>query len=131
MLVLTGLNEKLSLGAEEERQEQTGFVLPEKHETRLTRKEQRGKVLYEYYCALCHGNSGEADGFNSFTLSKAPKKHSDASFMATISDAYIRQIIKEGGASQELSPLMPPWSKVLSDKDISDLVLFIRTLAQP
>ncbi|MEE8399136.1 MAG: cytochrome c [Desulfobacterales bacterium] len=119
-----------SLNAEDRPQDESGFVLPEEHETGLTNKEKRGSVLYGYYCALCHGDSGKGDGFNSFSLSTAPAEHADASYMDTLSDSYIRMVIKNGGASQERSPLMPSWGAVLNDKQISYLITFIRTLAQ-
>lgn len=130
-IFLMEFNEQLSFSAEEEEQEPSAFALPEKHETGLTRKEQRGKVFYEYYCVLCHGSAGKGDGFNSFTLSTAPAKHADASYMDPLSDSYIRLVIKKGGASQGRSPLMPPWGNVLDDKEISYLISFIRTLAHP
>lgn len=130
ILILMGLIGRLSLRAEEHRPRPSGFVLPQKHKSTLTRSEQRGRVLYEYYCALCHGKRGAADGFNSFTLSKLPKKHTDATYMATLSDTQIQLIIREGGAALGLSPESPPWGGVLADREILDLTAFIRTLSR-
>ncbi len=107
------------------------FVLPQKHTTSLTREEQRGQLSYVYYCALCHGNTGNADGFNSYNLSIPAAKHSDATVMATLSDSQIQQIIRDGGPSLGRSPLMPPWGGILKDKELSDITAFIRTLALP
>ncbi len=106
----------------------SGFVLPRKHETSLTREERRGKGLYEYYCALCHGKTGNADGFNSYNLNPPPAKHTDTTLMATLSDAQIQKIIREGGASMGRSPQMPPWGNVLTEREIADITAFIRTL---
>lgn len=131
LMVLTGLDNQISIGADKHQSERRGFLLPQKHKTSLTREEQRSKVLYEYYCALCHGKRGEADGFNSFSLSVQPTKHSSATLMATLSDAQIHQIIREGGAALGRSPQMPPWGGVLTDQEISNLTVFIRTLAEP
>jgi mono/diheme cytochrome c family protein len=117
--------------AEEHLPEQSGFVLPQKHMTSLTREEQHGKVLYEYYCVLCHGMTGEGDGFNSFSLSTPPARHADATFMGTLSDTQIQLVIREGGSALGRSPQMPPWGRVLTDQEISDMTAFIRTLAQP
>ncbi len=117
--------------AEEHLSEQSGFVLPQKHLTSLTREEQRGKVLYEYYCALCHGKTGEGDGFNSFNMSTPPARHTDAILMGTLSDTQIQLVIREGGSALGRSPQMPPWGGVLTDQEISDLTVFIRTLAKP
>ena len=117
--------------AEEHLPEQSGFVLPQKHMTSLTREEQHGKVLYEYYCVLCHGKTGEGDGFNSFNLSTPPARHADATFMGTLSDTQIQLVIREGGSVLGRSPQMPPWGRVLTDQEISNMTAFIRTLAQP
>jgi cytochrome c oxidase cbb3-type subunit 3 len=117
--------------AEEHLSEQSGFVLPQKHLTSLTREEQRGKVLYEYYCTLCHGKTGEGDGFNSFNMSTPPARHADAILMGTLSDTQIQLVIREGGSALGRSPQMPPWGRVLTDQEISDLTVFIRTLAKP
>lgn len=35
-----------------------GFLLPQKLKSTLTPAEQKGQVLYAYYCALCHGKTG-------------------------------------------------------------------------
>lgn len=129
--VLTGCNKQSTLSSEEHQPERAGFILPQKHTTSLTREEQRGQVLYEYYCVLCHGQTGEADGFNSFSLNTQPARHADATVMATLSDTQIQLIIRDGGPALERSPEMPPWGGVLTNKEISDLTDYIRTLAKP
>ncbi len=47
------------------------------------------------------------------------------SFILTVSFQF------EGGSALERSPQMPPWGGVLTDQEISDLTVFIRTLAKP
>jgi mono/diheme cytochrome c family protein len=130
LLISPGAGEQISGGSPENELDQAGFVLPQKHESRLTLAEQRGQALYEYYCALCHGKTGHADGFNSYSLATTPAKHADASLMATVSDTQIQRIIKEGGAVMGLSPQMPPWGGVFTDEQIADLTTYIRTLAK-
>lgn len=122
MLVLTGCSE--------EHEGRSGFVLPQEHLTSLTREEQNGKILYDYYCSLCHGDKGDGDGFNSFNMSTPPARHTNATIMATLSDTQIQLVIREGGTALGRSPQMPPWGGVLTDKETSDLTAFIRTLAQ-
>jgi mono/diheme cytochrome c family protein len=106
------------------------FVLPQKHESRLTPAEQRGQALYEYYCYLCHGKTGKADDFNSYSLTTPPAKFADAAFMATLSDAQIKTVIKGGGPALGLPPQMPTWGGVLTDKQVDDVLSFIRTLSK-
>jgi len=108
----------------------SGFVLPQKPETQLTRAEQKGKALYEYYCALCHGKTGKGDGFNSYNLDPPPAKHADPARMKARSDSQLRIIIRKGGRGLGLSPLMPAWAETLTDKQVADLIAYIRTLSR-
>lgn len=110
--------------------EQPAFELPQKHKSLLTRTEERGEDLYQYYCALCHGKTGDADGFNSPQLTTPPAKHAEASLMNALSDAQIHRVIKEGGPSLGRSPQMPPWGGVLNDGQIADVTAFIRVLSR-
>lgn len=107
------------------------FSLPPAPDPELSREARRGKALYEYYCALCHGATGNADGFNAFNLRTPPTRHTDPILMGTLSDTQIRRIIREGGGALGRSPQMPPWGGVLGDREIADITAFIRTLAAP
>jgi mono/diheme cytochrome c family protein len=107
------------------------FALPQKHDSLLGRNEKRGRALYEYYCALCHGRKGDADGFNATNLKTPPMRHTDPILMGTLSDAQVQRVIKEGGQAVGRSAQMPPWGGVLKGQEIADLTAFIRTLAMP
>ncbi len=107
------------------------FVLPRKHDAGLSREAKLGRNLYGYYCAVCHGKGGNADGFNSFNLKTPPTRHTDSILMGTLSDAQIHRMIREGGGALGRSPQMPPWGGVLSDREIANVTAFIRTLAMP
>jgi mono/diheme cytochrome c family protein len=106
------------------------ILLPQKRTTLLSRAQLRGYAQYQFYCAACHGMRGNGDGINAKNLSIPPRRHSNASYMANLSDVYLSRVIKEGGTSQGLSPLMPPWGGVLSDKEILNLIAFLRILPE-
>lgn len=106
------------------------ILIPEKRTTLLSRAQRRGYASYQYYCAACHGKRGGGNGMNAKNLSVPPRRHNDAPYMANLSDAYLSGVIKAGGASQGLSPLMPPWGKVLSDGELLNLIAFIRILPE-
>ncbi len=108
---------------------QAGFELPQTHKNPLEPDVQMGSNLYAYYCAPCHGKTGEGDGFNSFQLTTPPAKHADATLMNALSDADMERVIKKGGPALGRSPLMPPWGGVLTDRQVADLVAFIRVLS--
>ncbi|KKL88221.1 hypothetical protein LCGC14_1926870, partial [marine sediment metagenome] len=104
------------------------ILLPQKRTILLGKTQLRGYASYQYYCAVCHGKGGGGNGSNAKNLSIPPRKHNDAPYMENLSDVYLSRIIKEGGASQGLSPLMPPWGGALSDEEISNLIAFLRIL---
>lgn len=106
------------------------ILLPEKRTTLLNRAQMRGYASYQYYCAACHGKRGGGNGINARNLSIPPRRHNDESYMANLTDANLIEVIMGGGSSQGLSPLMPPWGRVLSEEEILHLIAFIRILPE-
>ena len=92
---------------------------------------RRGRYLYEYYyCGACHGENGKGDGYNAQYLPQFPRDYSDAAYMAAKTDEELFDGIKGGGRSVGLSALFPAYGKTLSDREIRDLVAYIRSFAQ-
>ena len=87
-----------------------------------------GKVKYQTLCAACHGNSGRGDGPAAGGLNPKPADLSEAAFYQTVNDTYLVEIIKEGGSKLKKSPLMPAWRGALSDKDILNVIAYLRSL---
>lgn len=46
-------------------------------------------------------------------------------------DAQLTNVIKNGSAAEKLSPLMTGYSNMLNDKEIKDIIAFIRAVAVP
>ncbi len=86
-----------------------------------------GREVYRHYCQTCHGDSGAGDGFNAFNLDPRPRDFSEPAFQKK-TDADIRDAIRRGGAGVGLSPLMPPWGRTLSERQIDDVILYLHTL---
>jgi mono/diheme cytochrome c family protein len=78
-----------------------------------------GADLYKTNCILCHGETGEAD-------TPAGKTFKAASFNTPDglkkTDSELAVIIKNG------KDKMPPWSDVLTDDQVKDVIAYIRTL---
>ena len=91
----------------------------------------KGATLYAANCASCHGPRGDGDGPTAAALTPKPAKHHDGAYMNTLTNEHLFQVIKEGGPSVGKSPLMAPWGGMLSDKQIWDVVAFVRSLAAP
>ena len=89
-----------------------------------------GKAKYDANCVGCHGATGKGDGAAAAALNPKPGDMTDGKAMKALSDKYLFDIIKNGGASQKKSPIMPGSGKKFNDQEISDMVAYIRSLAK-
>jgi mono/diheme cytochrome c family protein len=90
-----------------------------------------GKKVYAQYCATCHGDTGKGDGPGGANLTIKPQNLADGRIMNALPDHMLVRAIGEGPQSIGLSNLMPPFKPALSDAQISDVVAYIRTFAEP
>jgi mono/diheme cytochrome c family protein len=90
-----------------------------------------GKKLYVTYCSGCHGETGKGDGPAAVSLPVKPANHSDGSVMNQIPDKILSEIISKGGQAVGKSPFMPGWGSQLNDKQVRDVVSYVRSLATP
>jgi mono/diheme cytochrome c family protein len=90
-----------------------------------------GQKLYTAYCSTCHGDKGKGDGLASKSLPAKPADHTNGAIMNPMSDKLIMDTIAKGGSAVGKSSFMPSWGGALNDKQIRDLVSYIRTLAVP
>lgn len=87
------------------------------------------KQDFEFYCAQCHGLTGQGDGPNvTDDFATDPRNFTNAQEMEKLSDADIKNMILDGGPSASKSELMPPWSKTLTLEQVDALVKYIRQL---
>jgi mono/diheme cytochrome c family protein len=77
-------------------------------------------------CASCHGAQGKGDTPMAQALKPSPRDFSDSAWQQEKSDEHIAKVIREGGTSVGLSPMMAPWGSLLDDKRIKGLVAKIR-----
>jgi mono/diheme cytochrome c family protein len=88
-----------------------------------------GRQVFLQNCAVCHGPEGRGNGPGSAGLNPKPANFSDANRRATTEDKQVR-IVTNGGPSEKLSPIMPPFNEALTAQQIRDVVAFIRTTFQ-
>jgi cytochrome c553 len=62
---------------------------------------------FEGRCAACHGMDGKGRGPVSASLNPQPRDWTDRSWQASVTDAEIQAVIRDGGAAHGLSPAMP------------------------
>ena len=84
---------------------------------------RNGKSLFEKHCVLCHGPRGKGDG-----LEIAGANVADLSSPATQRklNVDLLRTIHDGRPGQ----MMPSWKARLSDRQLHDLLAYIRSLEQ-
>ena len=94
----------------------------------LTGDPKKGEELYVEKCTLCHGSQGAGWDWSK-KVEKPPVPVPDlAKTSPARSNQFLFDIIKEGGQAVGKTSFMPPFSFVLSDQEIWDVVAYIRTL---
>lgn len=88
-----------------------------------------GRETYQRNCAPCHGPEGRGDGPSAATLDPKPRNHTDAEYMARLTDKQIADTIKMGGIISGY-PNMPS-NPHLKPEEIEALVAFVRQLSTP
>jgi mono/diheme cytochrome c family protein len=90
-----------------------------------------GQKLYTAYCVSCHGEKGKGDGVAAGSLPVKPKDHTNGAVMNQMTDQSLADVISKGGAATGKSSFMPAWGASVNEKQIRDIVAYIRSLAVP
>lgn len=88
----------------------------------------RGKALYESSCASCHGFRGAGDGPAAQALAYQPPNFTDRLRMINRGDPDLYRFIVQGSSH---AGGMPGFGDKLKEREIWDLVNYIRTLYPP
>ena len=91
---------------------------------------REGRATFLYYCAPCHGTEGHGDGFNAYNLDPKPRDLADPTFQAQRATEDLVAVVRSGGGVAGLSPGMPPWGRTLNERQIRNVVRFLRTIAE-
>ena len=90
---------------------------------------ENGKALFAERCASCHGALGAGDGPVAAGLPPElkPRNLQEGAFKVTKDDALFKKLLKEGGVSVGLNPLMPG-APGLTDADYDNLIAYVHSL---
>jgi len=90
-----------------------------------------GRKLYQGNCASCHGENGKGDGVAAQSLPAKPADHTNGAVMNALTDKWLVDIISKGGGAVGKSSFMPAWGSALDEKQVRDIVGYIRSIAVP
>lgn len=90
-----------------------------------------GKAVYDRHCASCHGPAGKGDGPAAATLPIKPPPFTDGRLMNALPDEFLVTVISKGAGRVGLAPQMPAFQPPLGDREIRDVIGYIRTMASP
>lgn len=84
---------------------------------------ERGQGVFMRACAGCHGPDGRGTHPPGFKV--PPRDLTDPVLQSHLSDDALRDTIRHGKGQ------MPPFGANLSDEELSDVILYVRTLRRP
>ena len=99
------------------------FLASAEHE--LLGDPEKGALLYQKYCAVCHGEEGRGDGAMTKLIDLEPADHTNALKMNRLSNQELIAFILKGNGKY-----MPGWAGILDQEEIEALVSFVRLLSQ-
>ena len=84
------------------------------HDDIILGDEENGSSLYQDHCQSCHGSQGE--GASALSLN-------NPTFLETVSDGFLLHAMTEGRSNTT----MMSYSEILSEEEMHDIVVFIRS----
>ena len=85
-----------------------------------------GQKSYVKFCVPCHGVGGHGDGPAGVALKPRPRDFTSAKNLKSENDGELFDVIKNGGASEKLSAMMPAWGGSLNKTQIWQVVAYVK-----
>jgi len=89
------------------------------------------QAVYAQRCALCHGDTGAADGQQALDAGLAPTIFADPDYRLTAAPTAMASAILNGNMAALMPPFGPGSSDPLSDTELWDLIALIYSFSTP
>jgi mono/diheme cytochrome c family protein len=91
---------------------------------------EKGKAIFQgkAFCMTCHGRDGKGLGDIEGLRGKLPRNFTDKSWQAVRTDGELFWILKNGSPGTDMASFIP---LVLTDEEAWQVLLYVRSLAQP
>ena len=99
--------------------------------TATAQNEEEGKKIYVTYCTACHGEKGKGNGMAAQSFPVRPADHTNGAVMNQLSDKFLTDVISKGVSAVGKSSFMPAWGSSFNEREIRDIVAYLRTIADP
>jgi len=86
---------------------------------------RHGRTVFKSTCIACHGSSGEGDGVLARLIDVPMVDFTDSEIMRTREDTELMATVRDGKGR-----FMPSWKEVLGEREINDVVTYVRALAR-
>ena len=88
-----------------------------------------GERIYQRLCYHCHGRQGKGDNNDYMaSIGHKPADHSDLRAMQKLSDEEFFVALRDGVKDDRGWLTMPPWESVLTDREMWDVIVYVRHL---
>jgi mono/diheme cytochrome c family protein len=87
-----------------------------------------GKDIYLERCVLCHGAVGQGWDWGGKAVRPPVPVPNLVKVVPQRSDAYLMNVIRDGGEAVGLTSFMPAFGFNMSEQDLQDVVAYLRSL---
>jgi len=86
---------------------------------------RRGRAVFKSTCISCHGSNGTGDGILARLIDAPMMDFTDSKGMRALTDRELMTAVRDGKGR-----FMPAWKEVLGEREITDVVTYVRALAR-
>ena len=106
-----------------------GAAMAASSAVKITGTAEKGKALYDKFCASCHGEKGDGNGPAAPKMDPKPRDFTNKEAMKVMKDEHILKVVRDG---KDVLPLfgMRAWKDDLTEEQINDVAAYVKSFAK-